>query len=179
MSRRSTSSSSPSPLHRPDRTHAVRPAPARSRAPAGARLLLALPLVLAGCVAGSDPALDPRLDEPEAGSSAPESTMYALERMNAYSLTSTRWQIALVDPCTLRVEARVADGDTEVRLVDLLAIDVQVKGNLGRSLQAVQVDRSGHPVLDREHLFEAERWTEAVEYASHVKSLQRACAARG
>ncbi len=100
--------------------------------------------------------------------------------MNQLSLTATRWRLALTDPCVLRVEASRPDGAAaQVMLVDLLAIDVQVKGNLGGSLQAVQVERSGHAALDDEHLFDADRWTDAVEYASHLRTLQRSCADRG
>lgn len=148
------------------------------RASGAARRILCASLVLGGCVAG-EPGLDATFGESDADFGAQATPALAVEQlneMNTASLTRTRWEFSLAEPCTLRIEGRRPDGATDVRLVDLLAIDVQVKGNLGDSLQAVQIDRSGHPALDREHLFEAGRWTEAVEYASHVKTLQRACA---
>lgn len=139
---------------------------------------MALAIVLAalgGCISGESP-FDGAPDDAAIGSEPPAAAIEQLNRMNAASLTETRWDLSLSEPCVLRMQASGPGGDIAVGLVDLLAIDVQVKGNLGATTQAVQIDRSSHPVLEREHLFEADRWTQAVEYASHVKALQRACA---
>lgn len=101
-----------------------------------------------------------------------------LNRMNETSLTETRWEFTLASPCELHLSAERPDGRSEEMRIELLHSDVQVKGNVGGPVHAVQVDFSGSPQLTDQHLFEADRWTDAVEYATNLQALQRLCAKR-
>ncbi len=138
---------------------------------------LTLTTAIAGCGEGY-----PRddLDIARPARSAPSGGAGAivkrLNRMNADSLTRTRWEFALAEPCELRLTADREDGSTDVMNLELLHSDILVKGNVGGPVHAVQVDFSGAPKLTEQHLFEAERWTDAVEYATNLQALQRICA---
>ena len=96
--------------------------------------------------------------------------------MNDNSLTPTHWNFYLLGPCDLRLVGRGGVRPERIITVGLLHGDLQVKGNLGGPVHAVQVDFSGTPELIDEHLFEADRWTDAVEYATNLQALQRICA---
>ncbi len=82
----------------------------------------------------------------------------------------------MTDPCTLRLRAVREDGSRQTMALSLLHSDIQVKGNVGGPVHAVQVEFSGSPDLADQHLFEAERWTDAVDYATRLQALQRICA---
>ncbi len=136
----------------------------------------ALILAVGGCSEGY-----PRddLDIPRSASGGGAVTIVArLNRMNADSLTTTRWEFTLPEPCELRVTGESQTGPDEVMNIELLHSDVLVKGNVGGPVHAVEVAFSGAPRLTDQHLFEAERWTDAVEYATNLQSLQRICAKR-
>lgn len=133
-----------------------------------------LACLMAACGDGY-PRKDIGLDNPTAGVSAID-IVARLNRMNEGSLTATRWQFSLLGPCQLRMIGRGGDRPERILTVQLLHGAMQVKGNLGESVQAVQVNFDGTPELLDEHLFEAERWTDAVEYATHLQALQRICA---
>ncbi len=153
----------------------------RRRDPIAAPLIW-LPLVLGIAVATSAcgdgyPKEDLDLDNPSSGISS-AAVVNSLNRMNETSLTATRWTITLIDPCELRLLARRPDGKKESLGLQLLHSDMQVKGNIGGPIHAVQVEFSGTAELTDEHLFEADRWTDAVEYATKLQTLQRICAKR-
>ncbi|MEO8280677.1 MAG: hypothetical protein ABI564_13355 [Ideonella sp.] len=137
---------------------------------------LSMVAVLTGCDDGY-PRDDLDIARPTASGGAP-AVVAQLNRMNADSLTTTRWEFALDEPCELSLAAQRPDGRSEVLKLELLHSDIQVKGNVGGPVHAVQVDFSGTPELTDQHLFEAERWTDAVEYATNLQDLQRLCAAQ-
>ncbi len=136
---------------------------------------VALALAVGACRDGGYPKDDLDLGKSTSAASAVD-VVRSLNRMNASSLTATRWKITLIGPCELRLFAQRPDGSKQVVKLELLHSDVQVKGNVGGPVHAVQVDFSGTPELSGEHLFEADRWTDAVEYATKLQALQRICA---
>lgn len=145
--------------------------------PIATRLVcLVIAAVLSGCDEGY-----PREDLDIARSTASGGAAVVIERlnrMNETSLTETHWEFTLASPCELQLSAEHPDGRDEEVHIELLHSDVQVKGNVGGPVHAVQVDFSGSPQLTDRHLFEAERWTDAVEYATNLQALQRLCAKR-
>ena len=139
-------------------------------------LVLAASIVVAACGDGYP---KEELDLDSTGSGISSATVVnSLNRMNENSLTATRWTITLISPCELRLLARRPDGKKQSIKFELLHSDMQVKGNVGGPIHAVQVDFSGSAELTDEHLFEADRWTDAVEYATKLQTLQRICAKR-
>ena len=105
-----------------------------------------------------------------------EEILDELNRMNKASLTASRWRFTLIEPCELRLKAQRPDGSAEVVQLALRQSDVQVKGNVGGSSHGVLLAYAGAPELADERVFEAPRWTDAVEYATHFQALQRSCA---
>ena len=99
-----------------------------------------------------------------------------LIRSNKASLTASRWRFTLVVPCELSLKAQRPDGSAEVVQLELRQSDVQVKGNVGGSSHGVLLAYAGAPELADERVFEAPRWTDAVEYATQFQALQRSCA---
>lgn len=112
--------------------------------------------------------------------SAPaEEILDELNRMNKTSLTASRWRFTLVEPCELKLKAQRPDGSAEVLRLALRQSDVQVKGNGGGGSHGVLLAYAGAPELAEERVFEAPRWTDAVEYATQFQALQRSCATEG
>lgn len=143
-----------------------------------AALLVCLAFGVAASSCGDGyPRDDLGLDNPTIGVSAAE-IVARLNRMNRTSLTGTQWRFTLTEPCLLRLRGRRLDGSADIVMLQLLHGDIQVKGNIGGPVQAVQIEFSGTPALGGQNLFEAERWTDAVEYATHLQALQRTCATR-
>lgn len=135
---------------------------------------LSICIALGACSDGY-PRKDLGVDNPTTGVSATE-IVARLNRMNEISLTPTKWHFAIVNRCQLQLLAKPANGADRFMTVGLLRGDFQIKGNLGGPVFAVQVDFSENPALLEEHLFEADRWTDAVEYATNLQALQRICA---
>ena len=105
-----------------------------------------------------------------------EDILDELNRMNKASLTASRWRFSLVEPCELELKAKRPDGSAEVLHLALRHSDVQVKGNVGGDSHGVLLASADAPELADERVFEAPRWTDAVEYATQFQALQRSCA---
>ena len=54
---------------------------------------------------------------------------------------------------------------------------VQVKGNLDSDSHGVALASPGAPSLADERVYEAQRWTDAVAYATQLQALRRGCTA--
>ena len=106
----------------------------------------------------------------------PATIVDRLNRMNRDSLTESRWRFSLNDVCELTLKAQRPDGRAEVLTLPLRHSEVQVKGNINSESHGVELAYDGEPALGDERVFEAQRWTEAVEYATQLHALQRSCA---
>jgi hypothetical protein len=98
-----------------------------------------------------------------------------LNRMNRDSLTTSRWRFSFSEPCELTLQARRPGGESEVLTVSLQHSHVQVKGNVDSDSHGVALASPGAPELDAERVYEAQRWTDAVAYATQLHALRRGC----
>lgn len=153
-----------------DRSKATRPALPRL----GTRgLLVALAATVVACSDGYTTAELDLGDRPVAPE--PADIVDQLNRMNRDSLTESRWRFSFAEPCELTLKARRPDGESEVMTLSLQHSHVQVKGNLNSDSHGVALANPGAPGLADERVYEAQRWTDAVAYATQLHALRRGC----